>query len=664
MSQQEMTQHTGGKRTRRGKRGGGNLPSSTTYSMLSAKASNIPLPIEVNDTRNLILKWGARNDYPYFLNYLFRNNPIHAGIVRAKKHFTVSAGITYEGSDQLAYDVFYNNKKSSPKDKNIQELVDDFSLDFEKSNMFCARIRFSFVGKKTYRKMDRIPFEQIRFELKKDEKCNLFLTGNIAVSENWLEANPKFEILKPFNRSDIHQTSCFVLFKEESGASLDSPQARELNVGNYPDPPYGGAITQIETGIQIGVHNNAEIHNGFALGTMIYLAGGQPKNDKDKKDLERDLGASATGPLQGGRSMVIYGNGQDEKPTVEALNGNDLPDRYLNVKKGSEESTIHGHQVVVPTLFGVKPEGSFNASELETGYAIMQSNYFEGRRKDLESVLNFIMNEIAEIDGEIVINTPVLQLEKQADDNSRVGNALNEMSPLVATKVLNAMTPNEVRALAKLAPIEGGDVLPAPQVFTTDDESKILKRLKENGVDRSEFEVVESFAIKDGIELSKEDIFERMKKSFTELSDLQAQALNLISKGESFDSIRKALDISGTDLARLYNRLAEINLIDKLGEITKRGKAQNALNQVEDMEIMYEYRLRDGLPELKGESREFCKTLVDLNRLYTREEINRISGIEGYNVFAYRGGWYHNPDTHKNEPGCRHEWSQVITFKN
>ena len=159
-------------------------------------------------------------------------------------------------------------------------------------------------------------------------------------------------------------------------------------------------------------------------------------------------------------------------------------------------------------------------------------------------------------------------------------------------------------------------------------------------------------------------MFERAKQSFAELTDLQAQALNLIAQGESFDSIRKALDISGVDLAKLYNTLATIKLIDKDGKLTSNGKAQNALNQVADIEIMYEYRLRPDAPALKGESREFCKTLIGLNRLYTRDDINRISGVEGYNVFAYRGGWYTNPDTKKHEPGCRHEWSQVITFKN
>jgi hypothetical protein len=629
MSQQVKTQHTEVKRTRRGSRGGQGK-NSTKYSMISAKASNIPVATESEDKKNLVLKWGNRNEYPYFLNYLAKNNPIHSGILRAKKKFTVSAGVSYEGQNQIAFDEFVKNKKSSQKEKNIVEILNDLSLDYEKSNMFVLCVRFSFVGDKKYRKTERIPFEKVRFELRKDEKGDFFLTDNICVSDNWLESNPTYEVIKPYNPNDDKQVKCFVLFKEESGASLDDPKARQLNKGVYPDPPYGGAITAIETGIQADIYDNSEIHNGFSLGTMIYLAGGQPKNEKDKKDLERDLGASSTGSLQAGRSMVIYGNGQDEKPTIEALNGNNLPDRYNNTKDGSNDSTIHGHEVVVPTLFGMKQEGSFNASELEIGYSIMQSNYFESRRADLENVLNFIMNDIAGIEGKLIINVPELVLPKEeAQPQFQVNN------------------------------------------FAADQEKKkeqdvILERFKMLGTDKSKFNVLHSVSMHGSTEMSKDDLLNNARQSFAELTDTQAQALNLISQGEDFNSIRKALDISGPELARLYNRLATLELITKDGSLTDMGKAQNALNQVADIEIMYEYRLRPDAPKLVegGTSREFCQTLISLNRLYTRDEINRISGVEGYDVFAYRGGWYHNPNSGKNEPGCRHEWSQVITFKN
>ena len=65
MSQQEQTQHTKVNRQPRGNRQGG-----VSYSMVSAKASNIPLPTEEIDSKNGYVKWGKKNEFRYYLNYL------------------------------------------------------------------------------------------------------------------------------------------------------------------------------------------------------------------------------------------------------------------------------------------------------------------------------------------------------------------------------------------------------------------------------------------------------------------------------------------------------------------------------------------------------------------------------------------------------------------
>lgn len=55
--------------------------------------------------------------------------------------------------------------------------------------------------------------------------------------------------------------------------------------------------------------------------------------------------------------------------------------------------------------------------------------------------------------------------------------------------------------------------------------------------------------------------------------------------------------------------------------------------------------------------------MVGLNRMYTRDEINKISSEIKRDVWTFRGGWYHNPDTDVNTPSCRHLWQQHITVK-
>ena len=141
------------------------------------------------------------------------------------------------------------------------------------------------------------------------------------------------------------------------------------------------------------------------------------------------------------------------------------------------------------------------------------------------------------------------------------------------------------------------------------------------------------------------------------------QILNLISQGNDFNSIRKTMDMDSLELAKIYRSLIAEEMIFE-GKITELGAAEVAASDIEKLEVLYEYRLRPDAPALVegGVSREFCLELLALDRLYTRDEINFISGVEGYDVFAYRGGWYHNPNTDVNEPGCRHEWAQVVTF--
>ena len=54
--------------------------------------------------------------------------------------------------------------------------------------------------------------------------------------------------------------------------------------------------------------------------------------------------------------------------------------------------------------------------------------------------------------------------------------------------------------------------------------------------------------------------------------------------------------------------------------------------------------------------------------MFTRDEIDQITarlranGIDR-DVWQYKGGWYHNPETKRNTPSCRHTWFQVIINK-
>lgn len=617
------------KRTRTKNRTNPNTVGTVQHSLVAAKKENIPSPIEVEDKKALVIKWGERNEYPYFLNYLFNKNAIHSGILRSKTRYICAGGLEYTGPNPQAWELFYKNKKRTHKDKNLDQLIKDIVLDYEKSNLIVFKVVFSFVNGKTYRKLKRIPFEQVRFQIRYDKKQKVVATGNICVSKDWLTDKPEYDTLEPYKEKDPNQTACYVIHQEESGQALDYIDAKTVNAGFYPDAPYGGAIKAIDTGIQIQTYQNSEIANGFSLGTMLYFANGKFKNQQEKRRFENDLGEAATGAGQAGRLFTVYGNGQDQKPEATALNGNNLADRYNNTKDGSEDSIIHGHSVVVPTLFGKKQEGSFNASELEVGFAIMKQNYFAERQAEVLQVLNWIMNEIAGIEGEITFKDKPLELPSEAPEAPAAQMNIN----------LNSQEDTK--------------------------KDTVLERLKMTGRQKDGVKVLTSYPVK--VEpMTDAEVFAKVKAEFAKLGKDEQQALGLINNGQPFNEVRKALEVSGNDLAKIYKKLINEELITPEGKVTELGREQIAIDEAESLKIMYEYRLRPDAPALVegGQSRDFCQTLMSLNRLYTIEEINLISGAEGYNVFAYKGGWYHNPNTRKNEPACRHEWSQVVTFQN
>ena len=229
----------------------------------------------------------------------------------------------------------------------------------------------------------------------------------------------------------------------------------------------------------------------------------------------------------------------------------------------------------------------------------MQANYFEGRRSLVTELLDQAAKALG-LKGLFSFGEVNLQLEQNiADDENAAAKALNTLSPLVATKVLEQMTPNEIRKLGKLPNIGGGDVLqePSGSLFAKEKDI-VLERLKKLGRPASDFKSIYSHSVKEN-PLSKESLIAEAKSKYqTNLSEDQARTLGLISKGNDFNSIRKALDISSDRLVNIYKQLINSELITAEGQLTAEGEVLSGLDEAESIEVLYQYALRPDAPEL------------------------------------------------------------------
>jgi DNA-binding Lrp family transcriptional regulator len=64
-----------------------------------------------------------------------------------------------------------------------------------------------------------------------------------------------------------------------------------------------------------------------------------------------------------------------------------------------------------------------------------------------------------------------------------------------------------------------------------------------------------------------------------------------------------------------------------------------------------------------SKNRDFCRALLNLNKVYTRAEIDKISQIVDRNVWTKRGGWQTVKGTDIHLPFCRHQWSSILVKK-
>ena len=573
------------------------------------KNINIPDSFEKDNKKENIINWGNDNFYPYFLNFLYQNSAIQSGIINSKVHYTTSGGLGYEGADKEKFDIFFKNGNS---DYNLDEITEQMSKDMELSNMFCLKGLWS-LDKSYCEKLEVIDFEKVRYRLE-DEM--------ISVSEDWSDTRHNtIKIIKPFDAGNRESREFYLIFQEKSKQSIKN---RKVNKSTYPQPPYSGGITSILTDVKINKYQLNEISNGFSTGTIINLNNGIPTDADEKRVIEKDIKDNSTGEDNAGGTMILYNNGKDNEATVLSLTGNDLKDRYLALSQDNRNNIILAHSVTTPILFGIKTEGSLgNATELEIGYKIMKANYFKYKQRSILSALNHIAQRGNGLTGKIIFNEVEL-----------------DFIPKVVEEV-------------------------APTRFT--EEIDVISELKKCGIERPK-NVIYSKSLPNEFDIDeeKEKLMEEFKKeSFAILSALDNQVLAMLSDKNDYNSIRKSLGINGFKLTKIYKRLNSLGLIDGV-QVTTEGMREIAKQDVSRIQIFYSY---DKNPAISGAdliptSRDFCKTLVGLSasRVWSREDIQTISNRADRNVFAYRGGWYNNPQTKKNTPWCRHIWKQEIVF--
>lgn len=626
------------------------------------------LPIEEQDRMLGFIKWGKKNDYPYFLVDLYNGSAWHQGIIKNKTHYIAGGGLEVV-SGELAR--FIANPYS---DFNMNEIVEQLAFDYELFGAFAVKGTWNREGTRVA-VWEYLAIDAIR--ISSDERM-YYLSDDWTMQQQSAE---KTNLRTLPALDETNKTGSFVLYYK------DPAKKGRKEHGVYPKPPYQGGITAIQTDVDISKFHMYELQNGFKSGTMITFMDGFPETQEEAESFKNQIKGPASNIENSGDIIITFAPSSDQAPRVENLTGNDLDKRYDALESSVQQNILVAHSVVAPSLFGVAPEGSFNAAESADLFEIFKTTYVDTRQKRLE----WILNEMVRLSGDIGVvklrdvkpigtaEVAPVAAQQDAAFNRQDVNALIDITTKLnegkisydsALSIVLASFPtiDEAQARRIVGMQPGAQQMSSCKFDHQDDE---IGYFAQYGEPAHDYEVIATFPIawdtpSAEVFTKQDQLFATIAEISAELNDFDKNVLKMIGDGEDSNAIATALNTNIEEIAKSMARLMKWEVITK-GQVTELGTQLVREEQIpiERFEVRYGYRTRLDVPPAKSGSRQFCERLMDLNRLYTRDEINAISNrLTPYrDVWRYRGGWYTNPDTQASTPWCRHEWIQQLVVR-
>lgn len=636
------------------------------------------------------MEFGYHNDYPKYLLDLYNKSAKHNAIIKGKVNYIIGNGWKSTEADPVAESFIAKPNQY----ESLADLTRKVSTDIEVFGGAYLEVVWSAAGGEIY-SVSHIDYTKIR-----TNKDNT----QFWYKNDWTDRKEEVIVVNRFNTQVRNGRQ--ILYLKEYRPGLET----------YSLPGYMGALNYIESDIEVSKHVLGNAQTGFSASKLVTLPNGEPTPD-EKRNIERRFANRFTGS-DGKKLILSFVDRADQKPIVEDLGQSDLSkEDFASVDALIQQNIFAGHQIISPMLFGIKTEGQLGgSSELQSAYEIFKNTYANDKQRFIESVFN----ELARIKGatsDIVIipvepisfqltEAALLQIAPKEYLLEKAGIDITKYAPEANTGNLEASPENVNESLKNLTGRQYQQLMRVVRQFS---QGKITKQqasvMLSGGLGLSEAEINTMLGVDD--DPATEDqfsehedeavkIFEQygeMKQHFNIFRDkpvyssFEAFEMDRTIDGASdkkiLELIKKDPLISAQVLAKaiakeidfVYDRLQHLQDIGAIvkDEVTQARTLTKPINEIIDeplrttIEVRYSYEWKKVVPSGQRNtsshpSRPFCARLMQLDRLYTRREIEAISSRLGYSVFDRGGGWWTRPSGY-HSPSCRHEWRANVVVK-
>lgn len=551
--------------------------------------------------------FGEDNKFPEHLIYLYNKSSNHNAIINGKVIYIIGKG--YETG----------TGKVNSNGETFNEVLKKLCIDIELFGGCYAEVIWKNGGGAEVR---HLPFQSLR-----RAKGN----NGYWYSKNWAKYNTDRPVFIPD-------------FNENNRAGVHVLAYKEYRPGTevYPLPGYFGALNDIETDVEISKYNLSVIKNGMFSSKMIVFNNGQPTKEIKSK-IEADFKKKFTGSENGGNFMLVFNEDPAKAPTVQDLSTTDLDKLFDQLNKTTQAEIFSGHLVTSPMLFGIMEPGKLGGrNELQDAYEIFKKTYVAYKQEAINNIAKMLM-PLCGIAGSELIPVDAISLSLNPVD-------FKDMLPkewVFEQLGIDIEKYHTAQALSK------------PDIT----EEQVADMFSECGEAKTGYTVIKSFSF-DG---SRVDHF-----NFADISQIDSDILNMLKKDKrmSIADIAAAVSSSADYVQKRIDSMLKKGIITQTEKTVGVDKIiETAINpevidyrpdpETVDVFVKYTYEKR---PEAKGPeiietTRPFCKRLIELDRVYTRNEIETISQRLGYSVFDRAGGFWGKKGY------CRHEWRRLLVIK-
>jgi YHS domain-containing protein len=446
-----------------------------------AKVYNLfrsPAPLAKQDKSNDILPYGRYNDFPLRITEAIYDSPVATSALNKLQKYIGGDGI---GDQDIAKMVV--NGRGETLDQLLKQIVEDFTL----LRGFSLDIRYNQMFKVV--SVTHVPYENSRLSIPdSDGEVNKIAINPFFGMADYKKKNTCFRWT--FDPKKVAEQ--YAEEKDNYKGQVYWFGQSKISNRFYPIPDYYSAMNDIVADAKTGTYRERLVDNNFYQSTLIQMIGDPDEKVKtgDGEDdyetvgelLDKDL-RKMTGGEMAGSAMVFWSKTAESAAKITPF-PNNYNDKISEAFIKQVQQNICMAVGVHPVIIGIDQGATLgNNGLLLNAIKMLQQNVNDPQR-EIERCLQEIFThwhtpfDVSKITirplsltvdlPEYVLNTLTAQ-EKRAwvaknydvemteppaqDEVQKRLNTLSMLSPLLANKVIEKLTDEEVRSLINLHPI-------------------------------------------------------------------------------------------------------------------------------------------------------------------------------------------------------------------